>query len=130
MLSGLLNGLSLIDDQEEGTISFMFSDGNYSLIHLSLNVQGNTKDIIWNYNKNNWEVVWKALQSEYDVYGKWCGAFGSCNSQSSPICSCLLGSKPNNTEEWNRRNWTSGCVRSTPVRGSPPVVKSVKWMGF
>lgn len=72
MLSGLLNGLSLIDDQEEGTISFMFSDGNYSLIHLSLNVQGNTKDIIWNYNKNNWEVVWKALQSEYDVYGK-CG---------------------------------------------------------
>ena len=72
MLSGLLNGLSLIDDQEEGAISFMFSDGNYSLIHLSLNVQGNTKDIIWNYNKNNWKVVWKALQSEYDVYGK-CG---------------------------------------------------------
>ena len=91
----------------------MFSDGNYSLIHLSLNVQGNTKDIIWNYNKNNWKVVWKALQSEYDVYGK-CG--GSCNSQSSPICSCLLGFKPNNTEEWNRRNWTSGCVRSTPLQ--------------
>ena len=57
MLSGLLNGLSLIDDQEAGTISFMFSDGNYSLIHLSLNVQGNTKDIIWNYNKNNWKVA-------------------------------------------------------------------------
>ena len=113
MLSGLLNGLSLIDDQEEGAISFMFSDGNYSLIHLSLNVQGNTKDLIWNYNKNNWKVVWKALQSEYDVYGK-CG--GSCNSQSSPICSCLLGFKPNNTEEWNRRNWTSGCVRSTPLQ--------------
>ena len=61
ILLGLLNGLSLIDDQEAGTISFMFSDGNSSLIHLVLNVQGNTKDIIWNYDKNNWEVMWKAL---------------------------------------------------------------------
>ncbi|KAK7836942.1 g-type lectin s-receptor-like serine/threonine-protein kinase sd1-13 [Quercus suber] len=29
---------------------------------------------------------------------------------------CLLGFKPNNTEEWNRGNWTSGCVRSTPLQ--------------
>ena len=59
--------------------------------------------------------MWKAINSVCDVYGT-CGAFGSCNSMSSPICSCLEGFKPKNTEEWNRQNWTSGCVRRTPLQ--------------
>ena len=40
-----------------------------------------------------------------------CGPFGSCNVVSSPICSCLSGYEPKNLEEWNKQNWTSGCVR-------------------
>ena len=50
-----------------------------------------------------------------DRYGH-CGAFGSCNWQSSPICNCLSGYKPKYVEEWNRKNWTSGCVRSEPLQ--------------
>jgi hypothetical protein len=55
------------------------------------------------------------LKTQCDVYGK-CGAFGSCNSKNSPICSCLRGFEPKNTEEWNRGNWASGCVRRTPLQ--------------
>ena len=55
------------------------------------------------------------MKSECDVYGK-CGAFGSCDSRSTSICSCLQGFEPNNTKEWNRGNWTSGCVRRTPLQ--------------
>ncbi|GFP80787.1 g-type lectin s-receptor-like serine/threonine-protein kinase at1g11330 [Phtheirospermum japonicum] len=44
-----------------------------------------------------------------------CGAFGSCNSQSSPICSCLKGFEPENKQEWDSGNWTSGCVRRVPL---------------
>lgn len=40
-----------------------------------------------------------------------CGAFGSCNAQESPICSCLPGFNPQNTQEWDSRNWSSGCLR-------------------
>uniref|UniRef100_A0A2N9ICZ8 Receptor-like serine/threonine-protein kinase n=1 Tax=Fagus sylvatica TaxID=28930 RepID=A0A2N9ICZ8_FAGSY len=43
-------------------------------------------------------------------------AFGSCNPQNSPICSCFRGFEPKNKEEWNRGNWTSGCVRRTPLQ--------------
>lgn len=49
------------------------------------------------------------------VYGV-CGHFASCNSQSSPICSCLKGFEPRNKEEWNKQNWTEGCVRRTPLQ--------------
>ncbi|KAI3466616.1 hypothetical protein Pfo_023279 [Paulownia fortunei] len=45
-----------------------------------------------------------------ETYGR-CGAFGSCNSQDSPLCTCLQGFDPNNEQEWAAGNWTSGCVR-------------------
>ncbi|KZV55195.1 hypothetical protein F511_12782 [Dorcoceras hygrometricum] len=44
------------------------------------------------------------------TYGK-CGSFGLCNSQNSPICSCLPGFVPNNIQEWDAGNWTNGCMR-------------------
>lgn len=40
-----------------------------------------------------------------------CGAFGVCNRQESPICSCLQGFNPRDSEEWNSGNWSSGCER-------------------
>jgi hypothetical protein len=45
-----------------------------------------------------------------------CGVFASCNSLSSPICSCLRGFQLKIIEKWNRGNWTSGCVRRTPLQ--------------
>ncbi|KAL3820634.1 hypothetical protein ACJIZ3_006539 [Penstemon smallii] len=44
-----------------------------------------------------------------------CGEYGSCNSEESPICTCLPGFNPRNTQEWNSGNWTSGCVRRVPL---------------
>ncbi|KAL6546692.1 hypothetical protein OROMI_022413 [Orobanche minor] len=49
-----------------------------------------------------------------DTYGR-CGAFGICNSQNSPICSCLQGFYPRNSAEWDSGNWTSGCDRRVPL---------------
>ncbi|XP_062160839.1 G-type lectin S-receptor-like serine/threonine-protein kinase At1g11330 isoform X2 [Alnus glutinosa] len=114
MHSSYLNGFSLKDDKE-GTFSLTFS---YSSIPFPtkfvLNAQGN---LLLTYfdNGEDWKVQWSAWKSECDVYGK-CGAFGSCNPQNSPICSCLWGFEPKNTEEWNRENWTSGCVRRRPLQ--------------
>ncbi|GAU36627.1 hypothetical protein TSUD_387790 [Trifolium subterraneum] len=52
-----------------------------------------------------------AQESECDVYG-FCGLNGSCNFKKFPICTCLKGFEPKNADEWNKQNWTSGCVRS------------------
>ncbi|KAK7293105.1 hypothetical protein RJT34_15966 [Clitoria ternatea] len=32
------------------------------------------------------------------------------------MCSCLRGFEPRNKEEWDVKNWTSGCVRRTPLQ--------------
>jgi hypothetical protein len=114
MTSEFLDGFSLVDDKE-GTFSYSFSVVNLSLSHFVLNTEGNIVLRYWDDEKEDWAVRWSALQTECDAYGK-CGTFGSCNSQSSPICSCLRGFEPRNTEEWNKGNWTKGCVRRTPLQ--------------
>ena len=43
-------------------------------------------------------------------------AFAICNSLSTPICRCLKGFDPVNIHEWNRHNWTDGCVRMKPLQ--------------
>ncbi|KAF5472071.1 hypothetical protein F2P56_008817 [Juglans regia] len=114
MYSLYLDGFSLVDDKE-GTFYFTFDFSNKSMLsHYTLSSEGNLEEIS-SINGKDWEVTWSSLMSECDIYGK-CGAFGSCNSQNSPICSCLEGFEPKIIEEWNGRNWTSGCVRRTPLQ--------------
>ncbi|XP_062160914.1 G-type lectin S-receptor-like serine/threonine-protein kinase At1g11330 isoform X2 [Alnus glutinosa] len=112
MDSSYLNGFSI----REGTFSFTFTFSNDPLRKdfVVLNAQGN---LLQKHSDNgeDWKVRRSTLETECDVYGR-CGAFGSCNSKNSPICSCLWGFEPKNTEEWNRGNWTSGCVRRTPLQ--------------
>ena len=108
-----LDKFNVVQNQDGTT--YVVSSFNTHSSHLFLTMEGDTMARYWDSEKEVWEVGWKALVSVCDVYGT-CGAFGSCNSMSSPICSCLEGFEPKNTEEWNRQNWTSGCVRRTPLQ--------------
>ncbi|KAI9199038.1 hypothetical protein LWI28_026341 [Acer negundo] len=88
--------------------------GSFSLGIDPLNIP---ETIIWNDSRvyarsGPWNVH---KETECDVYG-WCGAFGSCNPDKKPICSCLRGFEPKTIQEWNRGNWTCGCVRKSPLQ--------------
>uniref|UniRef100_F6GZ96 non-specific serine/threonine protein kinase n=1 Tax=Vitis vinifera TaxID=29760 RepID=F6GZ96_VITVI len=107
------NGFRM-DHDEEGTVSVSFTTSDDFLsLYFTLTPEGTMEEI--NRQKEDWEVRWESKQTECDVYGK-CGVFGICNPKNSPICSCLRGYEPKSVEEWNRGNWTSGCVRKTPLQ--------------
>ncbi|CAK9168059.1 unnamed protein product [Ilex paraguariensis] len=113
MASVYLDGFNIVDDKE-GTFYLTFtyvynqSIGTYYM----LDSDGTLLEKYWSDEKEDWEVTWLAPGNDCNVYGK-CGAFGSCNSLDSPICTCLRGFKPKYKEEWSRGNWTSGCIRKT-----------------
>ncbi|KAM7525164.1 hypothetical protein LguiA_015066 [Lonicera macranthoides] len=114
MDSVYVNGFNLVDDNE-GTVYFTFTYANgSSATYFLLSSEGNLMQKYWVESRKAWEVTWSAVKNKCDVYGK-CGPYGSCNSQDSPICSCLRGFVPKVLEEWNRGNWTSGCVRRTQL---------------
>ncbi|KAA8519920.1 hypothetical protein F0562_014170 [Nyssa sinensis] len=106
-------GLNLIDDRE-GIVSISFNPENESTYYI-LNSEGTLGRRYWIDGIEDWGIRFPAPRTECDVYGK-CGPFGSCNPQDSPICTCLRGFEPKDIEEWNNRNFTSGCLRRTPLR--------------
>ncbi|CAH2041524.1 unnamed protein product [Thlaspi arvense] len=100
----------IVDDDNEGsvTMSFTFVEGMTSFFRL--NPDGSLVQIYWAEEKQDWEVTWSSLETECGVYGK-CGPFGSCNSRTPQICTCLPGFEPAHEDAWKRGNFSGGCVR-------------------
>ena len=110
-----LDGLNIVDDKE-GTvyITFAYPDSGFFYAYV-LTPEGILVETSRDKRNEDWERVWTTKENECEIYGK-CGPFGHCNSRDSPICSCLKGYEPKHTQEWNRGNWTGGCVRKTPLQ--------------
>ncbi|KAL0442857.1 UNVERIFIED_CONTAM: G-type lectin S-receptor-like serine/threonine-protein kinase [Sesamum latifolium] len=113
MYSPYLDGFTVVKDRA-GTFYFTAPEGKF-LMKITLNSSGSLVQTLWDDQTKNWDITWLAPQNECDVYGT-CGPFGSCNSQDSPICSCLRGFEPTNRDEWERGNWTSGCQRKKQLQ--------------
>ncbi|CAJ2670177.1 unnamed protein product [Trifolium pratense] len=110
-----LNGFHFEKDSTRGTVDLSFRVDDFGLVIYALNSQGQLHENSWSIEKEEWIVTWTNHRSDCDVYG-FCGPFGICNSKGSPICSCLEGFEPRNKQEWNQKNWTSGCVRKTVLQ--------------
>ncbi|PNY12297.1 G-type lectin S-receptor-like serine/threonine-kinase, partial [Trifolium pratense] len=115
MKTHYLSGIRVIDDGEGNVLFFEITTDTVGLIIYNLTSEGNCEEKWWDEKKKEWKQTSNVHETECDIYGV-CGTFASCNSQNSPICSCLKGFEPKNKEEWNRQNWTEGCVRRTPLQ--------------
>uniref|UniRef100_A0A1U7WRF3 non-specific serine/threonine protein kinase n=1 Tax=Nicotiana sylvestris TaxID=4096 RepID=A0A1U7WRF3_NICSY len=115
MTSFYFSGFELVNDNM-GTayFSYTYSDQDDGMLYLVLNSTGFLQQKELYDRKNDWTVTWATPANECDFYGK-CGPYGSCDPNSSPICTCLQGFKPKSQEEWGKGNWTNGCIRKTAL---------------
>ncbi|CAL4947093.1 unnamed protein product [Urochloa decumbens] len=65
-------------------------------------------------NNGAWSSFWYYPTDQCDYYAK-CGAFGYCDPDRNPVCSCLPGFVPRSPEKWGQRDWSGECVRSTSL---------------
>lgn len=97
--------------------NFYFTIPQWKIVNrVTLNTSGSLVETMWDFQKKSWKELWVAPENECDVYGT-CGAFGSCNVEDSPVCSCLRGFEPTSGDEWGRGNWSSGCRRKNQLTG-------------
>ncbi|KAL2932320.1 hypothetical protein RDABS01_037730, partial [Bienertia sinuspersici] len=109
-------GFRIVHNHNEAALTIVFSaEIEPVLKYFVLNYDGHVIGKRWSDGSRMWENMWQSIESECDIYGK-CGPFGSCNRYDSPIFSCLKGFEPKNIDEWSNNNWTSGCVRRTPLQ--------------
>ncbi|KAJ0533549.1 putative S-locus glycoprotein [Helianthus annuus] len=125
------NGVSIIDlPRLTGNLASVINDfvmnekEIYYIIEVAgsfvskayLNPDGDIKLMTWNDSTHTWQtIIAIVLNDSCAPYGL-CGPYRTCNIRNQvPICSCMEGFVPRRPEEWNVANWTSGCVRRTPL---------------
>ncbi|KAL3820638.1 hypothetical protein ACJIZ3_006543 [Penstemon smallii] len=114
MKSFYKHGLDLVNDSP-GNAYLTFTHLNSSIeIYYVLNSSGVLQEKVWSDEKGDWNVTRLSLATDCELYGR-CGPFGICNAKGKPICNCFPGFVPRSEEEWDAANWTSGCVRKTPL---------------
>ncbi|RDX74653.1 G-type lectin S-receptor-like serine/threonine-protein kinase, partial [Mucuna pruriens] len=112
MLTEYLYGWRL-EPNDNGTAYLTYNFENPSMFGILTITPSGTLKLVEFMNKKQFLEL-EVDQNECDLYGK-CGPFGSCDNSTLPICSCLEGFEARNPEEWNRKNWTGGCVRNVPL---------------
>ncbi|KAK2977810.1 hypothetical protein RJ640_006302 [Escallonia rubra] len=96
-------------------VYYMFELINSSVYsRLTLNTNGVLQRLTWNYRTQEWVVYLNVPADNCDHY-LLCHAYGSCIIGNSPVCGCLDKFVPKSQKDWDRADWSSGCVRKTPL---------------
>ncbi|KAK9116155.1 hypothetical protein Sjap_015102 [Stephania japonica] len=125
ILRGNFSNFSYVSDDENGTY-FKFGRGNNTslITRLVMDSLGKLNQYLWlegesqlygEYGVGRWSLIWQQPKPTCDVYAL-CGSFGACNSMENPNCNCLPGFQPNSLTDWRKQDWSSGCVRKTPLQ--------------
>lgn len=110
-----LNGLNFNFVMDQHEVSYSFSIANASLIsRLIVNATGNLQRFIWIESSQVWNLYWYAPKDQCDSYRE-CGPYGICDTDLSPVCTCMKGFAPKNLQAWNLRDGSDGCVRNTSL---------------
>ncbi|XP_060191128.1 G-type lectin S-receptor-like serine/threonine-protein kinase At4g27290 [Lycium barbarum] len=109
MVNNSITSFGLVMNDRE--IYYKYELVNKSVVSsLVVKSNGNTMRMIWIAKTQGWVNYHSADADDCDTY-KLCGAYGTCNVLSDPLCRCLDKFEPKHPDDWNRADWTRGCVR-------------------
>ncbi|KAL2939835.1 hypothetical protein RDABS01_001838 [Bienertia sinuspersici] len=109
---------SYIDNDNESY--FIYNVYHSTVIsRFVMHTSGQVKQLTWLDNSQQWNLFWSNPKQQCQVYA-YCGAFGSCKENSQPFCNCLEGFVPKNVSDWGLSDYSSGCVRKTPLQCESP----------
>ena len=109
-----IDGFQISNYKEEGKMYFYYPTADVSH-RFVLTWDGILEHVVWKHDTKAWTRVWAEPITDCEFYNK-CGNGGVCTDNNTPVCSCLQGYVPKSGNEWNNGNWTSGCIRRTPLQ--------------
>ncbi|XP_058197206.1 G-type lectin S-receptor-like serine/threonine-protein kinase At4g27290 isoform X2 [Rhododendron vialii] len=82
-----------------------------------VNQTGLIEHLTWNQGSGEWVDIVTLQGDSCDTYDL-CGPYAICNINELPICHCMDGFVPKVPVEWNRLDWSGGCVAKTELNCS------------
>ncbi|KAK4858813.1 hypothetical protein QYF36_022465 [Acer negundo] len=115
-LASFLYGFRLSPRESDGSMYFTYNPANPSdLLRFRIGWDGLEEQQRWIEGNKSWSVMQRQPENDCELYNH-CGDFGVCNKLESPKCRCMDGFVPKHMEQWNRGNWSDGCVRRTKLQ--------------
>ncbi|KAH7532968.1 hypothetical protein FEM48_Zijuj04G0079600 [Ziziphus jujuba var. spinosa] len=88
---------------------------NSSIIsRFMIDISGQIKQMNWLPLAQKWNLFWLQPKQECAVYG-FCGAYGVCNGNNFPFCSCLIGFEAKLPRDRSLKDYSGGCQRKTEL---------------
>ncbi|PHT25960.1 G-type lectin S-receptor-like serine/threonine-protein kinase SD1-1 [Capsicum baccatum] len=116
MVNNSVTSFGLVMNNQE--IYYKYELVNKSVITtFALRPNGDAMRMMWVEKQEGWVNYHSADADHCDTYGL-CGAYGTCTIFSDPVCRCLDKFVPMHPDDWNRADWSSGCVRNHPLNCS------------
>nr|GME01322.1 G-type lectin S-receptor-like serine/threonine-protein kinase At2g19130 [Ipomoea batatas] len=100
------------DNHNESYFTYSLYD-NSVISRFVLGLSGQIQQLSWLNNSNQWNMFWSQPKDRCQVYA-YCGAFSICRN-SLPFCNCLDGFEHKSDADWNRSDFSGGCVRETAL---------------
>ncbi|XP_048327462.2 G-type lectin S-receptor-like serine/threonine-protein kinase At2g19130 isoform X2 [Ziziphus jujuba] len=85
------------------------------LLHISHVLKIKIKQMNWLPLAQKWNLFWLQPKQECAVYG-FCGAYGVCNGNNFPFCSCLIGFEAKLPRDRSLKDYSGGCQRKTELQ--------------
>ncbi|XP_075513764.1 G-type lectin S-receptor-like serine/threonine-protein kinase B120 [Primulina tabacum] len=100
-----------------GNMYFTYTQSNSAdLIKFALNWEGIEITEKWDQGLQEWSLLQSHPGTDCDSYNR-CGAYGICDAPNGvQRCTCVEAFEPSDKDQWNRGNWSGGCIRSTKLQ--------------
>ncbi|XP_059279488.1 G-type lectin S-receptor-like serine/threonine-protein kinase At4g27290 isoform X1 [Lycium ferocissimum] len=98
-------------NKEEVYYSYYFIN-SLVLSRLVLTNNGYMLGLMWVDQTKSWLHL-TLPPNTCDTYSL-CGAYGSCDIENSPVCGCLEKFVAKYPQQWEKGDWSKGCVRRKP----------------
>ncbi|PIN01993.1 Serine/threonine protein kinase [Handroanthus impetiginosus] len=102
-----------VDNENESYFTFTRTNPS-TITRFNMDVSGRVKQRLL-MNNESWNVFGSQPRQQCEVYA-YCGAFGICNQDSLPFCSCLPGFKIKHDNDWSLMDYSAGCVREISLQ--------------
>ncbi|ONK74671.1 uncharacterized protein A4U43_C03F8930 [Asparagus officinalis] len=102
-----------VNNKEETYYTMNVIDSS-TLTRMVMNQSGILQQFVL-LDSGQWGLYWHSPSTQCDSYLA-CGPYGAvCDTDGSPMCSCLQGFLPKKPADWALRDWSSGCIRKTKL---------------
>ncbi|KAJ8541226.1 hypothetical protein K7X08_002042 [Anisodus acutangulus] len=103
----------LIFNEEEVYYSYSLINSSV-LTRLVLTSNGYIQRLTWVDRTKRWHIYYNLPADNCDTHSL-CGAYGSCDIDNTPTCGCLEKFVAKHPQQWEKGDWSEGCVRRTPL---------------